>query len=186
MVFAHPYFSVAAVASAPARLAEGAGGAAGVPCICLGVLSPVFTRALLFSAPVPFWQRCAAGVLAAFIMASGQLCWLKSTTTVKASGIDIVCACSPCSGSTDFGVYSRAGRGVNRFNMARSVLKSFIDARPSHRAGGVRGPGVHRCAVDVDHDYLQENLDRLEIGTINSDATAIGDAQPRPSTGCAT
>ena len=31
-------------------------------------------------------------------------------------------------------------------------------------------------SLTLDHDYLQENLDRLEIGTINSDATAIGDA----------
>ena len=30
--------------------------------------------------------------------------------------------------------------------------------------------------LTLDHDYLQENLDRLDIGTINSDATAIGDA----------
>ena len=29
--------------------------------------------------------------------------------------------------------------------------------------------------LTLDHDYLLENLDRLEIGTINSDATAIGD-----------
>ncbi len=30
--------------------------------------------------------------------------------------------------------------------------------------------------LTLDHDYLQENLARLDIGTINSDATAIGDA----------
>jgi Ca-activated chloride channel homolog len=30
--------------------------------------------------------------------------------------------------------------------------------------------------LTLDHDYLQENLARLEIGSINSDATAIGDA----------
>ena len=29
--------------------------------------------------------------------------------------------------------------------------------------------------MTLDHDYLLENIDRLEIGTINSDATAIGD-----------
>jgi Ca-activated chloride channel family protein len=30
--------------------------------------------------------------------------------------------------------------------------------------------------LTLDHDFLQENLDRLEIGTINADQTAIGDA----------
>ena len=29
--------------------------------------------------------------------------------------------------------------------------------------------------LTLDHDYLLEIIDRLEIGTINSDATAIGD-----------
>jgi Ca-activated chloride channel family protein len=29
--------------------------------------------------------------------------------------------------------------------------------------------------MTLDHDYLLDNIDRLEIGTINSDATAIGD-----------
>jgi Ca-activated chloride channel homolog len=29
--------------------------------------------------------------------------------------------------------------------------------------------------LTLDHDYLLDNIDRLEIGTINSDATAIGD-----------
>ena len=29
--------------------------------------------------------------------------------------------------------------------------------------------------LTLDHDYLLENIDRLGIGTINSDATAIGD-----------
>jgi len=30
--------------------------------------------------------------------------------------------------------------------------------------------------LTLDHDFLQENLNRMEIGTINADRTAIGDA----------
>jgi Ca-activated chloride channel homolog len=116
-------------------------------------------------------------VLTAFIIALAQPRLLKSTTTVKASGIDIVAALD-LSGSMISEDFVVRGERVNRFNMARSVLKNFIEARPNDRIGlvvfAVRA--FIAAPLTLDHDYLQENLDRLEIGTINSDATAIGDA----------
>ena len=116
-------------------------------------------------------------VLALFIVALAQPRLMKSQKTVKASGIDIVCALD-LSGSMiseDFVVH---GERVNRVNMARSVLKSFIDQRPNDRIGLVvfAAQAFIAAPLTLDHDYLLENLDRLEIGTINSDATAIGDA----------
>jgi len=70
------------------------------------------------------------------------------------------------------------GERVNRFNMARSVLKGFIDKRPSDRIGLVvfATQAFIATPLTLDHDFLQENLDRLEIGAINENATAIGDA----------
>ena len=116
-------------------------------------------------------------VLAAFIIALAQPRLMKSATTVKASGVDIVVALD-LSGSMiseDFVV--RGGR-VNRFNMARAVLKQFIDQRPNDRIGLVvfAVQAFIATPLTLDHDFLQENLDRLEIGTINADQTAIGDA----------
>jgi Ca-activated chloride channel family protein len=116
-------------------------------------------------------------VLAAFIIALAQPRFMKSQTTVKASGVDIVVALD-LSGSMiseDFVV--RGGR-VNRFNMARAVLKQFIDQRPNDRIGLVvfAAQAFIATPLTLDHDFLQENLDRLEIGTINADQTAIGDA----------
>ena len=64
-------------------------------------------------------------VLALFIVALAQPRLMKSATTVKASGVDIVVALD-LSGSMiseDFVV--RGGR-VNRFNMARAVLKQLL------------------------------------------------------------
>ncbi|MGA3285076.1 MAG: VWA domain-containing protein [Verrucomicrobiota bacterium] len=116
-------------------------------------------------------------VLVLFIVALAQPRLMKSQTTVKASGIDIVCALD-LSGSMiseDFVVH---GQRVNRFNMAHSVLKGFIDQRPNDRIGLVvfAAQAFIAAPLTLDHDYLQENLDRLEIGTINADQTAIGDA----------
>ena len=116
-------------------------------------------------------------VLALFIIALAQPRLMKSATTVKASGVDIVAALDMSGSmiSEDFVV--RGGR-VNRFNMARAVLKQFIDQRPNDRIGLVvfAAQAFIATPLTLDHDFLHENLDRLEIGTINADQTAIGDA----------
>ncbi len=115
-------------------------------------------------------------VLALFIVALAQPRLTKSQTTVKASGIDIVAALDMSGSmiSEDFVVH---GERVSRFDMARSVLKSFIDKRPNDRIGLVLFASQAYIAtpLTLDHDYLQADLDRLQIGDINQNATAIGD-----------
>ena len=115
--------------------------------------------------------------LALLIVALAQPRFAKSTAEVKASGIDIVAALD-LSGSMiseDFVVH---GERVNRVNMAKSVLKDFIDKRPNDRIGLVvfARQAFIATPLTLDHDYLQGNLGRLDIGSIGSDATAIGDA----------
>jgi Ca-activated chloride channel family protein len=116
-------------------------------------------------------------VLGAFIIALAQPRLMKSATTVKASGVDIVVALD-LSGSMISEDFVVRGQRVNRFNMARAVLKQFIDQRPNDRIGLVvfAVQAFIATPLTLDHDFLQENLDRLEIGTINADQTAIGDA----------
>ena len=115
--------------------------------------------------------------LAIFIVALGQPRLSKSTTTVKASGVDIVVAFD-LSGSMMSEDFVVGGKRVDRFDMARSILKKFIDQRPSDRIGLVvfATQAFIATPLTFDHDFLQENLDRLEIGSINPNATAIGDA----------
>ena len=61
--------------------------------------------------------------------------------------------------------------------MAKPVLKKFIEGRPNDRIGLVvfAAQAFIATPLTLDHEYLLENIDRLGIGTINSDATAIGD-----------
>ncbi|HVU08276.1 MAG TPA: VWA domain-containing protein [Verrucomicrobiae bacterium] len=115
--------------------------------------------------------------LALLIIALAQPRLTKSTTEVKASGIDIVCALD-LSGSMISEDFVVKGERVNRVNMAKSVLRDFIDKRPNDRIGLVvfAAQAFIATPLTLDHDYLQENLARLDIGTIDSDATAIGDA----------
>jgi Ca-activated chloride channel homolog len=114
--------------------------------------------------------------LAIFIFALAQPRLTKSTTTVKASGVDIVIALD-MSGSMISEDFVVNGERVNRFNMARSVVKKFIDQRSNDRIGLVvfATQAFVAMPLSLDHDFLQENLDRLEIGAINENSTAIGD-----------
>ncbi len=115
-------------------------------------------------------------VLALFIIALAQPRLAKSTTEVKASGIDIMVALD-MSGSMISEDFVVGDRRVNRFNMARSVLEGFIDQRPDDRIGLVvfASQAYIATPLTLDHDFLRENLDRLNIGTINANQTAIGD-----------
>jgi Ca-activated chloride channel family protein len=115
--------------------------------------------------------------LAIFIVALAQPRLTKNTTMVKASGVDIVVAFD-MSGSMMSEDFVVDGKRVDRFDMARSILKRFIDKRSSDRLGLVvfAAQAFIATPLTLDHDFLQENLDRLEIGSINPNATAIGDA----------
>ncbi len=115
-------------------------------------------------------------VLTLCIVALAQPRLVKSTTEVKASGVDIVVALD-MSGSMVSEDFEVKGERVNRFNMARTVLKGFIDKRPNDRIGLVlfASQAFIATPLTLDHDFLHENLDRLEIGAIEQNSTAIGD-----------
>ena len=114
--------------------------------------------------------------LAILLVALAQPRLMKSTTQVKASGVDIVAALD-LSGSMISEDFEVRGERVNRFDMARSVLKGFIDQRPNDRIGLVlfASQAYIGTPLTLDHDFLHENLDRLEIGAIDQNSTAIGD-----------
>ncbi len=115
-------------------------------------------------------------ILAVLIVALAQPRLSKSTTEVKASGIDIVCALD-LSGSMKTGDYLVSGQQVSRIDLAKPVMEKFIEGRPNDRIGLVvfAAQAFIAAPLTLDHEYLLDNLDRLGIGTINSDATAIGD-----------
>jgi Ca-activated chloride channel family protein len=115
--------------------------------------------------------------LALLIVALAQPRLTKSETKVTASGVDIVVALD-MSGSMISEDFEVSGRRVNRFNMARAVLGKFIEQRPNDRIGLVvfaTDPYI-ATPLTLDHDFLMQNLERLQIGAINENRTAIGSA----------
>lgn len=113
--------------------------------------------------------------LAAFIIALAQPRRTQSQTQVNASGIDIAVAIdlSDSMQSEDFVV---SGNRVSRIDMAKSVLKKFIDKRPSDRIGLVAfaKDAYIAAPLTLDHDFLLQNLDRLQLDVIDGSSTAIG------------
>ncbi len=114
--------------------------------------------------------------LALFIVALAQPRLAKSTTEVKASGIDIVVTLD-MSGSMTTPDYIKGGQRISRFDVAQAVLNKFIEGRPNDRIGLVvfATHAFIATPLTLDHDFLTEDLDRLDIGVINPDRTAIGD-----------
>jgi len=115
--------------------------------------------------------------LALLIIALAQPRLTKSETKVSASGVDIVVALD-MSGSMVSEDFEVRGERVNRFNMARAVLKQFIDKRPNDRIGLVvfASQAYISTPLTLDHDFLLQNLERLQIGVIDENRTAIGSA----------
>jgi Ca-activated chloride channel family protein len=100
----------------------------------------------------------------------------RSSTTVEASGVDMILTMD-CSGSMEALDFKLEGERANRLDVVKSVVSKFIDARPNDRIGlvGFAGAPYLVSPLTLDHDWLQQNLERVQIGTVE-DGTAIGSA----------
>jgi len=120
--------------------------------------------------------------LAIFIVALAQPQFTNSQTQIKSSGIDIAVAVdlSGSMASLDFEV---SGHRVSRIEMAKSVLKKFIEKRPGDRIGLIAfaTDAYIVTPMTLDHDFVLQNLDRFQIDPydpnndlIDASRTAIG------------
>jgi len=109
-----------------------------------------------------------------FIVALARPQFTESETKIKASGIDIVVAID-LSGSMEAEDFEIKGERVNRLQMAKDVLKKFIERRPGDRIGLVAFAGKAYIASPptLDHAFLEQNLERLQLHMIE-EGTAIG------------
>lgn len=103
--------------------------------------------------------------------------WGEGETQITASGIDIVVALDLSTSmiSEDFEL---RGQRANRLQVAKDVLQRFVARRASDRIGLVafaRHPYI-AAPLTLDHEFLLQNLERLDFATPNEDGTAIGSA----------
>jgi Ca-activated chloride channel family protein len=101
---------------------------------------------------------------------------IDSSTQVQESGIDIMLAIdlSPSMEALD---YHKDGQDLSRVDVVRDAVGAFIKERPNDRIGMVvfAGDAYLMSPLTLDHDWLQQNVDRLHVG-LAGDATAIGSA----------
>jgi Ca-activated chloride channel family protein len=99
-----------------------------------------------------------------------------SRTEVTANGIDIVLGLD-VSGSMQALDFLIDNQRINRIEVVKSVVGKFIDERPNDRIGLIAFAGAPYLVspITLDHDWLQQNLERVTIGGVD-DGTAIGSA----------
>ena len=99
-----------------------------------------------------------------------------SRTEVTANGIDIVLGLD-VSGSMQALDFMIDNQRINRIEVVKSVVGKFIDERPDDRIGLIAFAGAPYLVspITLDHDWLQQNLERVAIGGVD-DGTAIGSA----------
>lgn len=100
----------------------------------------------------------------------------KGGAKITASGVDIVVALD-LSGSMLSEDFKLHNEPANRITIAKDVLTKFINRRVSDRIGLIAfaGRAYTAAPLTLDHQFLLENLDRLNVGVIE-DSTAIGSA----------
>jgi Ca-activated chloride channel family protein len=98
----------------------------------------------------------------------------QGKSEVQASGVDIMLAVD-VSSSMEALDFKLDGHPANRLDVVKSVVAKFIEARPNDRIGLVAFAGGPYLIspLTLDHDWLKQNLDRLQIGLVE-DGTAIG------------
>jgi len=97
--------------------------------------------------------------------------------TIDAEGIDIVVTLD-LSGSMRALDLATQENIVTRLDAAKKVVRDFIDKRGYDRIGLVAfaADSYVVSPLTLNHDWLKRNLDRLELGEIDGNGTAIGTA----------
>jgi Ca-activated chloride channel family protein len=100
-----------------------------------------------------------------------------SRTEVTANGIDIVLGLD-VSGSMQALDFQVDGRRVNRIQVVKAVVSKFIEERPNDRIGLIAFAAAPYLVspLTLDHDWLQQNLERVTTAVGGDDGTAIGSA----------
>jgi Ca-activated chloride channel family protein len=124
---------------------------------------------------IPIFLRAIAVGLVLLALARPQSV-LEGTKTVS-EGVDIVLAIDTSTSMLAEDFRMGASR-INRFEVVKEVVKDFIPKRKDDRIGMVAfaGRAYTVCPLSTDYAWLTENLDRVKVGMITEDATAVGSA----------
>jgi Ca-activated chloride channel family protein len=120
------------------------------------------------------WLAALALALLAAALARPQR--VEDKIVEKTEGYDLVLAID-LSGSMLAEDFERDGAQLNRLQVIKPVIESFIARRPNDRIGVVVfGEQAYTLApLTFDHEWLAAQVARLKIGLVGPGRTAIGD-----------
>lgn len=101
----------------------------------------------------------------------------RTNETLDADGIDIVLTLD-LSGSMRALDLATRENVVTRFDAVQDIVLDFIDRRDFDRIAlvGFAAEAHVISPLTLNHDWLKQNLERLDLGVIDPSGTAIGDA----------
>jgi Ca-activated chloride channel family protein len=121
-----------------------------------------------------FLSSLVYGAMACLIVALARPQLGQTLEHVTASGVDIMLVLD-VSGSMRAEDYVVGDQRMSRIDMVKRVTQDFIESRPNDRMGIIAFAGRPYLVspLTLDHDWLIQNLDRVQIGMVE-DSTAIG------------
>lgn len=133
-----------------------------------------------------FSPGAPAAALLTFALIAGTLAlarpqWRDDYTSRSASGIDIIIALDVSFSMSIPDFFPNDDQRMpptRRIDAAKDVIIDFIGQRPDDRIGLVAFAGRPYAVspITLDHEWLRMNLQRLQLGDINEQGTAIGSA----------
>ena len=176
MTFAAPWFFLLLLAIPVVALLRGSRGRA--PAVVFSSLHLVskLAKPVRTSPGAPFlsWWFLPL-VLATVALARPQ--FVRSYDKIRSSGVEIILTID-VSLSMNIEDFSIGGKTVNRLTAAKKVMREFVAGRTSDRIGIVAFSGrpYTPSPLTMDQDWLQDSIERIELGIIKDSGTAIGSA----------
>ncbi len=149
-------------------------GRRGVPALVVPFAAAWYRPSLVTASRLPVTIGMTGLALLVLGMARPQQ--INDRRITHERGYDLILAID-LSGSMLAEDNPRPGEGPNRLQVIKPVIRAFIDERPNDRIGIVvfATHAYTLAPLTFDHAWLARQLDRLHIGVIDSDHTAIGD-----------
>jgi len=149
-------------------------GRRGVPALVVPFAAAWHRPSVVSGARLPVLAGLAGLALVVVALARPQR--IDDRREIHQQGYDLILAVD-LSGSMLAEDNHRPGEGPNRLQVIKPVIRAFIDRRPNDRIGiVVFATNAYTLApLTFDHAWLDRQLDRLQIGVIDPDHTAIGD-----------
>jgi len=149
-------------------------GRRGVPALVVPFAAAWYRPSLVNVSRLPIGLGATGLVLIVIALARPQR--IDDRRESHQQGYDLMLAID-VSGSMLAEDNNRPGAGPNRLQVIKPVIKAFVENRPNDRIGVVifATQAYTLSPLTFDHAWLSRQLDRIEIGAIDANHTAVGD-----------